>query len=484
MTDQSPNDQSGNRRNRPGQETRISNVPYSERYKRAKRGGFGGSKTVLVLGIIAMFLFVAVVAVSIKKLTQKSGTETTTTAAEMKTGKLTTVPEGVSVLIGDSLLGTTPLTFSAKEGETLTLKHSCCPDTHVVARFDELDKAPITMQTVLEINSSPAGAKITLNGSPLEATTPHRVTVSPVDLVQVTIEIPNKPPLSSGPINLADISAFNATGFEATRLSGGGYQINASFTEKPKTQIVTLPDGASVIIAATGVEIGLTPLKYDFGEESATLTIVKAGYDEIKLELPAIATRKPSYRSVMFRPVEISAVDAGSQKSVDAKIKSISYEGQTKSVNQDTPMKIRLPGVATRVIVTADDYRETDTLISPSLTSVAVLMQPIQKKEKKEEKPEVVESTGGKGQVKIVVIDNKQTAVAGVTITAEVQLDKKKDKKTVDFGKTDKEGMLKLSLDPGKYKFETSHPDYKQDDQKQEVKAGETYVVTLKIKRK
>ena len=44
--------------------------------------------------------------------------------------------------------------------------------------------------------------------------------------------------------------------------------------------------------------------------------------------------------------------------------------------------------------------------------------------------------------------------------------------------------MLKLSLNPGKYKFMANHPDYKSDDEKQEVKAGETYVVTLKIKRK
>ena len=95
MTDQSPNDQQGNRRDRPGQETRISNVPYGERFKRAKRGGFGGNKTVLVLGIIAMFLFVVVVAISIKKLTQKSGKDAiSSTASEMKTGKLSTIPEG------------------------------------------------------------------------------------------------------------------------------------------------------------------------------------------------------------------------------------------------------------------------------------------------------------------------------------------------------------------------------------------------------
>ena len=485
MTDQSPNDQQGNRKDRPGQETRISNVPYAERLKRAKRGGFGGNKTVLVLGIIAMFLFVAVVAISIKKLTQKSGKDAiSSTASEMKTGRLSTIPEGVSVYAGDSLLGTTPLTFSAKEGGMLTLRHKCCPDTQVVANFDQFDKAPIRMMTVVEINSSPVGAKITLNGKLLEDTTPHRVAASPSDTLQIALEIPNKPVLSSGPVVLADIASFSTAGYEATQLSGGGFQISGSFTERPKTQIVTLPDGASVVVAATSVEIGQTPLKYDFGDDKTLLTISKAGYDNLQLELPPLASRKPSYRSLLFRPVEITAKEEGSDRTASGKIKSVTYEGQTKSVNQNTPMTIRLPGVPCRLALSADGYHDIDTLIPPTQNVITVVMRPLQKKEKKEEKTEVVETTTGKGQVKIIVLDNKQTAVAGVAISAEVQLEKKKEKNNVDFGKTDKEGMLKLSLDPGKYKFTANHPDYKSDDEKQEVKAGETYVVTLKIKRK
>jgi|GEM_PF-2342406 len=487
MTDQSPNDQQGNRKDRPGQETRISNVPYGERFKRAKRGGFGGSKMVLVLGIIAMFLFVAVVAVSIKKLIQKSGKNAiSSTASEMKTGKLRTIPEGVSVYDGDSLLGTTPLTLPVKEGGMLTLKHKCCPDTQVVANFDQFDKAPIRMMTVVEINSSPIGAKITLNGKLLEITTPYRVAASPFDTLQIALEITNKPVLSSGPIALADIASFSAAGYETTQLSGGGFQISGSFTERPKTQIVTVPDGASVVVAATGVEIGQkTPLKYDFGDDKTLLTISKTGYDNLPLELPPLATREPSYRRLLVRPVDIKAQEEGSDKIVSGKIKSITYEGQTKSVNQNTPITIRFPGVPCRLALTADGYHDIDTLIPPTQNAVTVVMRPLQKKEKKEEKTEIVETNTGKGQVKIVVLDNKQTPVSGVAISAEVRLEKKKETNNVDFEKkTDKEGMLQLSLDPGKYKFITSHPEYKSDNEKQEVKAGGTYVVTLKIKRK
>ena len=141
----------------------------------------------------------------------------------------------------------------------LTLKHKCCPDSQVVANFDQFDKAPIRMMTVVEINSSPVGAKITLNGKLLEETTPHRIAASPTDTLQIALEIPNKPVLISGPLILADIASFSAAGYEASQLSGGGFQISGSFTERPKTQIVTAPDGASIVVAATGVEIGQTP---------------------------------------------------------------------------------------------------------------------------------------------------------------------------------------------------------------------------------
>ena len=99
------------------------------------------------------------------------------------------------------------------------------------------------------------------------------------------------------------------------------------------------------------------------------LTISKAGYDDVSLELPTLATRKPSYRSLLFRKVEITAHEEGSQKEVTGKIKSVSYEGQTKSVNQNTPMTIRLPGVPCRVAVTADGYHDVDTLVPPTQNS-------------------------------------------------------------------------------------------------------------------
>ncbi len=485
MSDQTPSDSQGGRRDRPGQETRISKTPYGERLKRAKRGGFGGSRTVLVLSIVAMFLFVAVVAITIKKVTQKSGgSAISTTASEMKTGKLATVPEGAEVYAGDSLLGVTPLTFSAKEGGKLTLKSKCCPDTQLAVNFEQFEKAPIHLKALVEINSTPVGAKITVNGKEISETTPYRFAASPTDTLQVTLEIQSKPVLSSGTINLADISSFSATGYEVAQLSGNVIQISGSFSEKPKTQVVTVPEGATVIIAGSATEIGTTPMKSDFGDAATMLTLRKAGFDDASLEIPAIATRKPIYRTLLFRNVAISAQDVATGSSVNGRVKTVSYEGKSSSIGQNTPTEVRLPGVVCRVSVSADGYSDVDTSISASLNSFVVMMRPVAKKEKKEEKPAVVESSAGKGQVKIVVIDNKQVAVGGVAITAEFQPANQKQKQNVDLGKSDKDGMLTLNLNPGKYKFISNHPDYKSDDQKQEVKSGQTYVVTLKIKKK
>lgn len=484
MSDSLPNENDGERKDRPGQETRITNASYAERMKRAKHGGMGGNKTVLTLGIIAIILLIGVGIVMVKRMLSK-GSTTGTTVAELKSGRLTTVPDSAAVYQGDSLIGVTPLTFSAKEGDRIVLKHRCCPDSNIVIDFGQFSSGPISLQAVVEISSNPVGAQIILNDQKIAATTPYRFRAATTDTFQFTLEIPNKPPLNSGRIAVSDIASFSAANFDVTTLAKGAFQISGSFSEKPKTQIVTIPSDATVVMATTGVELGNTPFGSDFGEESVKLTIRKPGYEDFPLELPPLVSRKPSYRVYLIRPVSITAYDERDvQKTVNCRIKSIVYDGKTVSSTETTPATLRLPGVDCRITLSADGFKDTDTLITATQGQITVVMRPLIKKEKieKEKEQPALTSTEGTGQVKVIVVDNKKAAVEGVSISAEVTRDKKKQ--VLQLGTTDKEGMLKVNLEPGKYKFITSHPEYKSDDDKQEVKSGDKYVVSLKIKRK
>jgi hypothetical protein len=488
MSDQSQNGPEGRKNDRPGQETRISNVPYTERLKRAKRGGLGGSKTVLVLMIVAVLLLSGIGIILVTRIVSK-GPDSGPTAAEMKSGTVATIPDSATVYRGDSLIGRTPLTFSASEGETVVIKHQCCPDSQVVVDFDRFSAGPIRLQSTVEISSNPLGATITLNGKSVDATAPYRFRAAPVDTVQFTLEIPGKPMLSSGPIVVSEIPNFSAKSFEVAQLGHGAYQVSGLFTDKPRTQIVTLPSEATVTVAATGVVLGTTPLSLDFGDESSRLTITKSGYEDQTLDLPSLVSRKLSYRLYLYRRVSVTAYDERDpEKRVSSRIKSVSYDGKTNSnYTETTPASLRLPGVDCRISLSADGYHNTDTLIAATQSEIAVVMRPVPKVEKQEKEKEqpVVSSTENRKQVKIIVIDNKQTAVEGAVVTAEVTRDKKKQ--TLELGKTDKEGMLRQNLEPGKYKFIASHPDYKGNDEKQEIKANDAngnYVVTIKIKRK
>ena len=89
---------------------------------------------------------------------------------------------------------------------------------------------------------------------------------------------------------------------------------------------------------------------------------------------------------------------------------------------------------------------------------------------------------GLKSEVKIFVVDDKKSPVKGVLVTAEFK--KGKEKQIVDVGRTDGDGRVVASLEPNKYKFMTSHEDYKNNDESKEVKAGEQYVLTIKVKRR
>ncbi len=67
-------------------------------------------------------------------------------------------------------------------------------------------------------------------------------------------------------------------------------------------------------------------------------------------------------------------------------------------------------------------------------------------------------------------------------MTAEFKVGK--DKQLMDVGRTDGDGRVVAKLDPNKYKFITSHENYKNSDESKEVKAGEQYVLTIKVKRR
>jgi hypothetical protein len=54
----------------------------------------------------------------------------------------------------------------------------------------------------------------------------------------------------------------------------------------------------------------------------------------------------------------------------------------------------------------------------------------------------------------------------------------------MEIGRTDADGMVSKSLDPGKYKFIATHADFKKADEDKEVKAGQPYVLTIKVNRR
>ncbi len=86
------------------------------------------------------------------------------------------------------------------------------------------------------------------------------------------------------------------------------------------------------------------------------------------------------------------------------------------------------------------------------------------------------------GSVRIVVVDNDRRPVEGAVVMAEYKING--DQKYRNLGRTNSDGEIKADLEPAKYKFVASHEDFKNDDEKKEIKAGEEYIVTIKIKRR
>ncbi|MGB5106433.1 MAG: protein kinase [Candidatus Zixiibacteriota bacterium] len=483
MADQSRNDRDDDKRPRAGQETRISSTPVSERLKRAKRSGFGGNKTVLALGSIAALLILVVGFLVVRKMMQGAGGGAESEVIEMESGTISTIPDGVAVYSADSLLGYTPLTITMAEGELLTMKHPCCPDSAIVLNFDRLSEGPYEMKTVVEITSNPVGAKLTLNGQDIGKTTPHQFSASASDTIQFTLEMPGKKVLNSGAVVLADYASLNLGDITAERSATGGIEFSGSFSERPMTSIITYPRDATVSIAGSGVELGRSPLKKDLGDDAVMLTITKAGYEDRILEIPAIGKRRETYKEYLFRRVDVQAYESGHpDQTVNARIAEIVYDGKSYASSEITPASVRLPGIDCRIVLTADGYQDADTIVTPFAKEFTVVMR--KRESGRPATPDITTkpSNAAKSEVKIFVVDDKKSPVSGVLVTAEFKVGK--EKQIADVGRTDADGRVVAMLDPNKYKFITSHENYKNSDESKEVKAGEQYVLTIKVKRR
>lgn len=483
MTDQSRNDRDDDKRPRAGQETRISTTPVSERLKRAKRSGMGGNKTIAILGGVAALLVLIVGFLVIRKLMQDSGESSEPQVTEMKSGTLATIPDGVAVYSADSLLGYTPLLLTMPEGELLTLRHPCCPDSAIVLNFDRLSEGSYVMQTVVEITSNPVGAKLVINGQDSGKTTPYRFTSSATDTIQFTLELPGKKVLSSGPVALADFASVELGDIDVSKRDGGGIEFSGSFSERPMTTIITYPRDATVMITSSGVELGRTPIRKDLGDDPIMLTITKSGFEDRILELPIVGRRKDTYKEYLFRRVDVQAYESGHpDRTVNARIREIIYDGKSFSSNDITPASVRLPGIECRVVLAAEGYQDADTIVTPTAKEFTVVMHKREANKLTRDEPAAHQDDGKMAEVRIFVIDEKKSPVVGVLVTAEFKKDK--DKQLMDIGRTDEDGRVVTRLEPNKYKFITAHQDYKNNDESKEVKAGEQYVLTIKVKRR
>ncbi len=483
MVEPHRNDRDDEHRSRAGQETRISSTPVGERLKRAQRSGLGGNKTVFFLGIIAAVLVLAVGVLVVMKLVSGDGTPDATPVVEMQTGTVATLPEGVAIYSADSLLGYTPLTLTLPEGDLLTLRHPCCPDSSIILDFDRIAEGPYIMKTVVEITSSPLGARVTLNGQDIGATTPYQFTASAADTIQFTLDLPGKKTLSSGAVALAEFATLSLNGIDISPRTGGGIEFSGSFSERPKTQIVTYPRGARVRVASTGLDMGTTPHAFDFGDESVMLQLSLDGFEDGILEIPAIGKRQSTYKAYLFRRVDIQAYELGHpERTVNANVREVVYDGKTYPGRDVTPASVRLPGIECRVVLSAEGYVDTDTIVTPLAREFTVLMRKREAATQKQVEATQAAADAAQGEVRLFVVDDKERPISNAVVTAEYKLGKEKEMK--DLGRTDSNGRVVAMLAPTKYKFYAVHPDFKNKDESKEVKAGQTYVVQIKMKRR
>jgi len=479
------------RKPRRGEETVLRSVPVGERIKRAKGKGLGGNKAIFFLSIFAAVLAIAIIILVVNKFSDSSTSSQTepeppAETTELISGTIITSPADAEVYVGDSLLGITPLAFSMAKGEKATIKHQCCPDTIIEVNSEQMQSAPLKLMTWLQISSDPAGAQIVINGESTDKITPDSMIVAAADTFDLELRMKSKRTLKTGSISLTESDLLSTGNIEITNLDSSGFTLAGSFSDKPSLLIKSAPSGVEVRLTKTGKPLGRTPGRFEFGDAGFSITLTKEGFQNLRVNIPSSTTRKTSYTFYLYRAVKTTAYEAGNtEKTINCLIKDVIYDNNSHQYSEITPCTLYIPGKECRIIFEADGYYNTDTLISASQTYIAAVMVKREPSTDDESSSDTQTTTGiptGKAEVKIFVTDKKNVAIPGVTLQSEYKVEGGKE--IIEIGKTDQDGKYVAYLSPGKHKLIAKHLDYKKGDKTEKVKAGESYIITIKIKRR
>jgi hypothetical protein len=324
------------------------------------------------------------------------------------------------------------------------------------------------------------------------------VRLNPLDTIDLQLEYSGMPALKLGQVAVLDFGALEEQQFDVEPILSGGYELTGVFKSrpkpKPKVELTSSPTGATVTLKKSGEVLGKTPLPYRFADVSVELTISKQGFEDTFFHMPAGSTRRSSYHFLLFRRVWITAYELGNpEQTVHARTKKVIWQGEAQPIDTTTPAYLRLPGVDCRVVLAAEGYYDTDTVITPFRTELAVAMRPREGTSASSSTPTSVTPTGTdnepvaerdpvRGEVQIFATDRNDQPISGVIIVAEVTRQGKEEE--LELGTTDDDGKLLAKLAPGDYDFRAKHLDYKLGKGSKVVKAGGTYILTIEMSRR
>lgn len=235
------------------------------------RGWLGGGRKPLVLGIVALLLFVALGAYALRE-----GAVTVESA-----------PPGAEVWIDGKMAGTTPLTlttrFGSRSGEFEVrlsgFQSQAHPFTVEPGQDASVSATLLAAKGSVSVTSAPAGARVFLDGTEVGVAPRQIGDVSPGPHT-VRVVLAGHHEVTRSVEVVAGESASLTISLAAVAVSAGGFEITSE------------PSGASVLV--DGTERGVTPLRLDGLASGEYIVQVKqAGYEEwlttIKVEAGSLS---------------------------------------------------------------------------------------------------------------------------------------------------------------------------------------------------
>jgi len=402
---------------------------------------------------------------------------------------LNTIPEGASVSTAATVLGTTPLSMDDLEDReyrlTIVLPGYRTIDTVAnLSGGEKITFKALRLSRLIEVVSVPAGANVKLSGEMLSAPTPVEIAVPSLDTFNLELTHVDLEPVRLTGVDLLK-NRWNIPHGETWRIESDSSTSIARITGVFTRRILvrSRPMNASMYLVDKDSLMGVTGDSITLPAGQNRYRLTKSGMNDLVISIDPVNLVGSGVEFNLERNISVTSFRIGADPNVDvgATVTKADHGIRVVFLDRRTPVTVTLPAEEHRLYFSCEGFADTSIAVGATENLVRIGLRAIDEPDVPEDDTlEVPVEVVARGiAVNLMVVDKDSKAgIAGAEVVAEFRDENRK----VLLGETNRDGILKVSLPEGKYRFEALAEGYKDGNRKVTIDDPDEPDVIIELK--